>query len=118
LVFVAMRTTTAQRASNYEFGLMRSMRHPIDGAISLITDGQLDYMIRQAASADHDELLRIPDYHDSFTKKHLAELKRRTNWREVGYFPSIFEGYDVSTLIAYHSVSFRYLLLRAGPASR
>lgn len=118
LVFVAMRTTTAQRASTYELGLMRSMRRPIDGAISLITDGQLEYMVRQAATTDHDELLRIPDYHDSFTRKHLAELERRTNWREVGYFPSVFEGLNVNTIIAYHSVSFRYLLLRAGPASR
>jgi hypothetical protein len=40
----------------------------IDGTMSLITDGQLDYMLRLAATSDHDLLVRVPDYHDSFTK--------------------------------------------------
>lgn len=114
LVFDAMRVSPEQRAVNYELLLSRTVRR-IDGTMSLITDGQLNYMMRLAATSDHDMLLRVADYHDSFTKKHLAELERRTNWREVGYFPSVLEGYDVSTLIAYHAVSYRYLLLRAAP---
>jgi len=118
LVFDAMRVSPEQRALDYEVRLMRDTRIRIDGAISLITDGQLNYMMRLAATSDHDTILRIPDYHDSFTKKHLAELERRTNWREIGYFPSVFEGYDVSTLIAYHAVSYRYLLLHSAPAAR
>jgi len=77
----------------------------------------MNTMLRTAATSDHDVLLRVADYHDSFTKKNLEELKRRTNWREVGYFPSVFEGFDVSTLIAYHAVSFHYLLLRVPSAA-
>jgi hypothetical protein len=55
--------------------------------------------------------VRIIDFHDSFTKKHLEELERRTNWREVGYFPSLFKGFDVNTMITYHSWTYRYLSL-------
>ena len=73
------------------------------------------YLVQLAGTLDQDVLLRIPDYHDAFTKRHLEELERRTNWREVGYFPSVFEGEDVNTMIAYHSVSFRYLFVRGAP---
>jgi hypothetical protein len=61
-----------------------------------------------------DYLVRVEDYHDSFTKKYISELKRRTKWIEVGYFPSVFEGYDVSTLVSFHALSYHYLFLR-GP---
>jgi uncharacterized membrane protein len=117
LVFDAMRISPDQRALNYEVHLFRTVRK-IDGTMALFTDEQLNTMMRLAATADHNTLIRIADYHDSFTKRHLAELERRTNWREAGYFPSVFEGYGVSTLIAYHAVSYRYLLLRVTPPAR
>jgi hypothetical protein len=112
LVFAAMRAPTEDRAIPYELGLQQSLRQRIDGTLSLMLDTQLNTMLRLAATSDRDRLLRIPDYHDSFTRKNLEELKRRTNWREVGYFPSVFEGFDVNTLIAYHAVSLHYLQLK------
>jgi hypothetical protein len=114
LVFAAMQVSSEQRALPYELFLSRTVRK-LDGTMPLFTDGQLNYLIELAPTLDQDTLLRIPDYHDAFTKKHLVELERRTNWREVGYFPSVFEGYDVSTLIAYHALSYRYLLLHPAP---
>jgi Dolichyl-phosphate-mannose-protein mannosyltransferase len=114
LVFIAMRASPEQRALNYESSLMTTVGK-IGGTMPLFTDGQFNYLMQLAATLDQDALLRVPDYHDAFTKKHLEELERRTNWREVGYFPSVFEGFDVNTMIAYHSVSFRYLFVRAAP---
>ncbi|HUB83925.1 MAG TPA: glycosyltransferase family 39 protein [Bryobacteraceae bacterium] len=112
LVFEAMRGTPERRAFRYEIALQQTLGHRLDGSISLFMDSQLDTMI-QTAAAGRDMLVRVPDYHDSFTKKHLEELQKRTAWRQAGYFPSVFEDFDVSTLIAYHGVSLRYLLLRA-----
>jgi len=112
LVFEALREPPEQRAFPYEIALQETLRHPIDGSIPLFMDGQLDTMIKTAATAHRDLLVRVSDYHDSFTKTHLEQLRQRTAWRQVGYFPSVFEGFDVSTLIAYHAVSFRYMLLR------
>jgi hypothetical protein len=114
LVFEAMRVGSEQRALSYELSLFRTVRK-VDGTMPVFTDAQLNYLIQLAATLDQDALIRVPDYHDSFTKKHLAELERRTTWREVGYFPSVLEGYDVSTLIAYHALSYRYLLFRVAP---
>jgi hypothetical protein len=115
LVFRAMRGSPEERAVNFEALLMRNIRK-IDGTMPIFTDAQLNYVMKLATTLDQDALLRIADYHDSFTKKHLAELQRRTNWREVAYFPSVFEGFDVNTIIAYHDVSFRYLFIRTPPA--
>lgn len=112
LVFDAMRVSSEQRALNYEGQLMRTIRK-LDGTMPLFTDKQFNYAMQLAATLDQDALLRVPDYHDSFTKKHLTELERLTNWREVGYFPSVFEGFDVNTIIAYHDLSFHYLFVRA-----
>jgi len=117
LVFEAMRVNPDLRALSYEIHLSRTVRK-IDGTMPLFTDTQLIYMMRLAATLDHDSFVRIADYHDSFTKKHLAALEQRTNWREAGYFPSVLEDYGVSTMIAYHAVSYRYLLLRAAPPAR
>jgi hypothetical protein len=117
LVFEAMRISPELRARNYELQLFRTVRK-IDGTMSLFTGEQMNTMTRLAATSGHDLLLRVPDYHDSFTKSHLAELEQRTNWREAGYFPSVLEGYGVSTMIAYHAVSYRYLLLRAALPAR
>jgi hypothetical protein len=115
LVFLAMRASTEQRAVDYQMGLLMKVRNRIDYATAVVADGQLDFMMRLAKNAKSDLLVRLEDYHDSFTKKHLEELERRTNWREVGYFPSLFEGFDVSTLITYHSISYRYVLIRVTP---
>jgi hypothetical protein len=116
LVFVAMRTTTEQRAFDHQFRLLMRVRDRIDYSTGLATDKQLADMIQLGKTAQHDFLVRVEDFHDSFTRKHLEELERQTNWREVDYFPSLFEGFDVSTLIAYHSISYRFLLLRVPPA--
>jgi hypothetical protein len=115
LVFRAMRGSPEERAVNFEALLMRNIRK-IDGTMPIFTDAQLNYVMNLATTLDQDALLRIADYHDSFTRKHLAELQRRTNWSEVAYFPSVFEGFDVNTIIAYHDVSFRYLFVRRPPA--
>jgi hypothetical protein len=115
LVFVAMRASTEQRARSYEDALVRSEQKVISIALPLLTEVQVNYAMQSAAFVDGELLARISDYHDSFTRKYLAELKRRTNAREIGYFPSVFEGYDVSTLIAYHALSFRYLLISPAP---
>jgi len=117
LVFVAMRTTTERRSFDDQLRLLRRVRGRIDYNTGLATDKQLADMIQLGKTAQHDFLVRVLDFHDSFTRKHLEELERQTNWREVDYFPSIFEGFDVSTLIAYHSVSYRYLFLQV-PAGR
>ena len=117
LVFVAMRTTTERRSFDDQLRLLMSVRERIDYNTGLATDRQLADMIQLGKTAQHDLLVRVVDFHDSFTRKHLEELERQTNWREVDYFPSLFEGFDVSTLIAYHSVSYRYLFLRV-PAAR
>jgi hypothetical protein len=113
LVFIAMRTTTEQRAVNYQIGILKTVRNRLDLAGSLFTDGQFDQMMQLAKAPKSDYLVRVADFHDSYTKNHLEELERQTKWREVGYFPSVFEGFDVNTMIAYHSVSFRYLFLSA-----
>lgn len=117
LVFVAMRTTTERRSFDDQLRLLRRVRGRIDYNTGLATDKQLADMIQLGKTAQHDFLVRVLDFHDSFTRKHLEELERQTNWREVDYFPSLFEGFDVSTLIAYHSVSYRYLFLQV-PAGR
>lgn len=117
LVFEAMRISPEQRARQYEWLLSESVRK-VDGSMPIFTEAQLKHLTELDATLDQDLLLRIPDYHDSFTKRHLADLERRTSWREVGYFPSVFEGYDVSTLIAYHAVSFHYLLHQHSPPAR
>jgi hypothetical protein len=117
LVFVAMRTTTERRSFDDQFRLLMRVRDRIDYNTGLATDRQLADMIQLGKTAQHDFLVRVEDFHDSFTRKHLEELERQTNWRQVDYFPSLFEGFDVSTLISYHSVSYRYLFLRV-PAVR
>ncbi len=91
LVFIAMRASSEQRALTYESSLIPTVGK-IGGTMPLFTDAQLNYAIQLAASLDQDALLRVPDYHDAFTKKHLEELERRTSWREVGYFPLCFRG--------------------------
>jgi hypothetical protein len=116
LVFIAMRASPEQRALSYESSLMTRVGK-IGGTMPLFTDAQFNYAKQLAAILDQDALLRVPDYHDAFTKKHLEELERQTNWREVGCFPSVFEGFDVNTMIAYHSVTFRYLFARAAPSA-
>jgi hypothetical protein len=111
LVFIAMRTNSEQRAFQYEIGVLSAVRDRIDYVQGLMTQHQLDALIKLAEGARRDYLVRLDDYNDGFTKQNLEELKRRTNWREVGYFPSIFESMDVNTLIAYHSRAFRYVYL-------
>ncbi len=114
LVFVAMRTNSEIRAAQYQLGILRSVRNQIDYVQGLVNDVQLDAMVKLAENPQGDYLIRLVDYHDDFTRKNLEELRRRTKWREVGYFPSLFEGMDVNTLIAYHSWDYRYMFL-AGP---
>jgi Dolichyl-phosphate-mannose-protein mannosyltransferase len=118
LVFVAMREIPDLRAVPYEIALQQSLRHRIDGTMGLFTEGQLDTMLQTAKAANRDVIIRITDYHDGFTRKHLDDLERRTNWREIGYFPDVFPDYDVSTLVAYHATSFRYLMLHVAPPAR
>lgn len=111
LVFRAMRGTNVERARSYEDSLQISLHKGLDGANGLINGQQLESLVKAAGFTNGELLIRLVDYHDSFTKMRLAELERRTNTREVGYFPSLFEGYSVNTMIAYHSESYRYLLL-------
>jgi hypothetical protein len=118
LVFVAMRTSPEIRVLQYQVGVMRAVRPRIDYVQGLTNDDQLDAMFQLAKAPKTDCLMRLVDYNDSFTRKNLEEVKRRTNWREVGYFPSLFEGMDVNTLIAYHSWAYRYMFLPAAPPSR
>jgi len=112
LVFVAMRGTTEQRARSYEDALMKTQQTPVGLVLSLLTEFQVDYVSQSTAAASGDLLMRLIDFHDSFTRKHLAEVRQREVVREVGYFPSVFEGFHESTLIAYHAPSIRYLLIR------
>jgi hypothetical protein len=109
LVFEAMRTNTEERGMQYQIGILRTVRDRIDYVQALTTDAQLNAMIGLAEDPKGDYLIRLVDYHDDFTKKNLAELERRTAWREVGYFPSLFEGMNVNTMVAYHSWSYRYM---------
>jgi hypothetical protein len=110
-----MRTSSEERARSYEDALLRTEQKGIDIVTSLLTEQQVDNLVRSAKAAHGDLLVRILDYHDSFTRKYLAELMRRSNVREVGYFPSVFEDLDVSTLITYHGQSLRYIMLRPPP---
>jgi hypothetical protein len=115
LVFLALPTSSEERARSYEDALLRTEQKGIDIVTSLLTERQVDNLVRSAQVARGDLLVRILDYHDSFTRKYLAELERRSNVREVGYFPSVFEDLDVSTLITYHGQSLRYIMLRPPP---
>jgi hypothetical protein len=114
LVFAAMRADTGQRAENYQVHLLTTIPNQINFVCAMVSEDQLKAMIELDKDPKGDYLVRVEDYHDSFTKKYISELKRRTKWIEVGYFPSVFEGYDVSTLVSFHALSFRYLFLR-GP---
>jgi len=118
LVFLAMRADTEQRAANYQVHMLVTVRNRIDFVTTLVTDAQLQQMIQLDRDPKGDYLVRMDDFHDSFTRKHLEELKQRTKWIEVGYFPSVFESFDVSTLIAYHAVSYRYLFLHPRSMTR
>jgi hypothetical protein len=111
LVFVAMRTSPEIRAVEYQRGVFDSVGRGMDYVQALVNDVQFNAMIQLAQEPRHDYLVRLVDYHDDFTRKNLEELRRRTNWREVGYFPSLFDGMSVNTLIAYHSWAYRYLFL-------
>jgi hypothetical protein len=114
LVFAAMRADTGQRATDYQVHMLMTVPNQIQFVCAMVSDDQLKAMIKLDKDPKGDYLVRVEDYHDSFTKKYISELKRRTKWIEVGYFPSVFEGYDVSTLVSFHALSFRYLFLR-GP---
>jgi hypothetical protein len=100
------------RCQEYQSAILRRVQRPqIDLALGLVYQAQLNEMVTLAQNPQHDYLFRVIDTHDDFTKAHLEELRRRTRWREVGYFPSLFEGMEINTLIAYHSYSYRYLFL-------
>jgi hypothetical protein len=114
LVFAAMRADTGQRAANYQVHILMTVPNQIHFVCAMVSDDQLKAMIELDKDPKGDYLVRVEDYHDSFTKKYISELKRRTKWIEVGYFPSVFEGYDVSTLVSFHALSYHYLFLR-GP---
>jgi Dolichyl-phosphate-mannose-protein mannosyltransferase len=118
LVFIAMRDNPGRRSIPYEIALQQTLRNKIYGTISLFTDAQFDTMLKATPTAGHDILVRVTDYHDSFTKRHLEELLKKTDWREVGYYPDVFPDFAVSTLIAYHATSFHYMMRRFTPPSR
>jgi hypothetical protein len=119
LIFVAMPVSVEQRSRDYERAVSLDQQVGVGAITPLLTEGLVNGLVRQASANDGDLLARILDYHDSFTRTYLAELKRRADAREVGYFPSVFEGFDVSTLVTYHGASLRYVLLRpAAPAPR
>jgi hypothetical protein len=114
LVFAAMRADTGQRAADYQVHLLMTVPSQIHFVCAMVTDVHLRGMIGLDKDPKGDYLVRVDDYHDSYTRKYMEELKRRTRWVEVGYFPSVFEGYDVSTLISFHALSYHYLFHR-GP---
>jgi 4-amino-4-deoxy-L-arabinose transferase-like glycosyltransferase len=114
LVFIAMRADPEHRAANYQRHLVMTLRHRVDFFCAMVSENQVKAMGLLDKDPKVDYLFRVEDYHDSFTKKYMEELKRQTKWTEVGYFPSVFEGYDVSTLVSFHALSYRYLFLR-GP---
>lgn len=116
LVFVAMPTTTEQRARDYERDLTNRVGVPIGVYAHLLNTGMVDHFTHQAAGSSVAVLVRILDYHDSYTRTHLEDLIARTGARQVGYFPSLFHGFSVNTMVTYHSPALRYVLLP--PAER
>jgi hypothetical protein len=115
LIFVAMPTSTEDRARLYEQQLTSRVGYPIGRHTHLLSTPVTAEFAQQAAAMSDALLLRVLDYHDSYTAKHVADLLAAAHSRQVGYFPSVFESFSVNTLITNHSPAFRYLLLSPPP---
>lgn len=111
LVFQAMRTSTDHRAANYGNTLSQQQRAPLVAAAELLVGGHVDQLVNWANQSRGDILVATRDYHDVYTKRNLAELQKRVKATVVGEFPSLFPGFSTSTLVVYHSPSFRYIRL-------
>jgi hypothetical protein len=115
IAFVAMATSTEERAKKYEENLLNQTGKSIDEIDTLLSDQQVSHLIDVAGQSERTILVRVLDYNDPFTVRNIDELGRHVQVKQVGFFPSLFTDLQASTLHTYHSHSLRYLLLSSRP---
>jgi hypothetical protein len=115
LVFVAMANSWEGRTRDYERSLMKTQGLPVALTRYLATRDDVQSVVESAFRSEHDILVRIPDFHDDFTRKFLPKLETFASGHEVGYFPSLFPNFSVNTILVYHTPTVRYI--RLSPAS-
>jgi hypothetical protein len=112
LVGVALRIQSEERAKKCEANLVKKFGLPIEKTGWLLSEEELHSFIDIAQENSRGTLVRVVDVNHVFMKRHVAELCKRVPTQEVEFFPSLFQDIPASTLRDYHSVAFRYFLLR------
>ncbi|HEX7362883.1 MAG TPA: glycosyltransferase family 39 protein [Bryobacteraceae bacterium] len=113
LVFIAMRTIPQERAKQYEEQITKREGLPIEHLRYFMTLVEVEHAISLAESSASDVIIAIYDYNDAYTRRARRILRRQIRTQEVGFFPSVFRGFSVSTLLTYHSPNIRYIRLFA-----
>lgn len=112
LVFTAMRTTSEERAREYERQLEAREHAPVVSSGDLHTPKALGSVVEAAAQATGPFILRAHDFNDPYTERGFHRLQQLLTVREIGRFPSLFDGFAPSTLYVYHSAALRYILVK------
>ena len=73
--------------------------------------------VAQSTTRSHTKkkfIVKIIDFNDEFTKRHLKTLEDKFNTKKIGEVRSIFNEIQTCTLHTYHSPTFHYYLVKSG----